>query len=441
MTKEQISERNIFIDKISEGAWNPGTLNTLFESGVKVSPEAHAEYTFNEVYLYLEYHAKERYLSLLIRTKDLENSIQFRFYYGEYLKQALNLIVNFQNKLSPYNYTDLVREMSEVCEDVFLEVEGQPLLRVTYGDKIASDSGFDWQQVNQTDIARLRQEPVNPEIEVFTENTQPELLYEKEEDEDESVDNLLAIIRAANAISQLSLQQLRVAKIIAKALRIEPDLSKDFLNEDNLLRNSCEWIEFGKCELVVLMPTHDGASRDPRRGVAYFDRLVKYPDREGEYPPESSVKDSPNICYRPADSLGGMTNGGKLLEIINLDRLSDSELCQFLIREVQHGIAQRWLAQPLRIGDKTTVDKETTLISGNLINSVRIQNLSEAIASCTSSMDISAGKVQAMFKKARTLDKIDCAFLGDELRSKVFWSLADKNLSSTILNELHNILM
>ncbi len=283
----------------------------------------------------------------------MENSIQFRFDYGEYLKQALSLIVNFQNKLSPNNYTDLVREMSEVCEDVFLEVEGQPLLRVTYGEKTASDPG----------IARPPQEPVNPEIEVFTENTQPELLCEKEEDEGESVDNLLAIIRAANAISQLSIQQLRVAKIIAKALRLKPDLSKDFLKEDNLLRNSCEWIEFGKCELVVLMPTHDGASRDPRRGVAYFDRLVKYPDREGEYPPESSVKDSPNICYRPADSLGGMTNGGKLLEIINLDRLSDSELCQFLIREVQHGIAQRWLAQPLTIGDKTTVDKETTLIS------------------------------------------------------------------------------
>ncbi len=37
MTKEQIAERNIFIDKIREGGWKPGKLNTLFDSGVSVT--------------------------------------------------------------------------------------------------------------------------------------------------------------------------------------------------------------------------------------------------------------------------------------------------------------------------------------------------------------------------------------------------------------------
>lgn len=72
----------------------------------------------------------------------------------------------------------------------------------------------------------------------------------------------------------------------------------------------------------------------------------------------------------------------------------------------------------------------------NLVNSVRIQELSDALKSCKPSMDESAPEVQSMLRKAGALDLTDRAFLNEPSGSERFWAQARGALSSKMFGEL-----
>lgn len=79
---------------------------------------------------------------------------------------------------------------------------------------------------------------------------------------------------------------------------------------------------------------------------------------------------------------------------------------------------------------KAMVDAYTTPASGNLINSVRIQDLSDAIA---------AGGLAAVWSAADDLDDLDRVYLQDRTQSQPFWDQARSALGIFALTVLENI--
>jgi hypothetical protein len=81
---------------------------------------------------------------------------------------------------------------------------------------------------------------------------------------------------------------------------------------------------------------------------------------------------------------------------------------------------------------KAAVDAFDLPYSGNLVNSVRIENLSRAVDACNPLMNRVAPPVIEAFSRAGRLDSTDRTFLQDEVTSKPFWDNARAKLSPAV---------
>jgi hypothetical protein len=72
----------------------------------------------------------------------------------------------------------------------------------------------------------------------------------------------------------------------------------------------------------------------------------------------------------------------------------------------------------------------------NLVNSIRIQALTDALAKCNDSMDGSAPEIVSMFAAVNALDDTDRTFLNDISSAKPFWAQAAGALSLRIYLQL-----
>jgi peptidoglycan hydrolase-like protein with peptidoglycan-binding domain len=145
--------------------------------------------------------------------------------------------------------------------------------------------------------------------------------------------------------------KLQISNLIKEGLAIDPK-TPDI--QEKKFRNTCEWIENGQCELLILTPTNDSETRCPELGDAYFDKEQKYPSLEGAYPltlesdNELTVLNNifdPRIIYLPQYTKhedGEMSGDGKLLKLITPLKkvLSKEDLKEILIHEVQHDADQ-----------------------------------------------------------------------------------------------------
>jgi hypothetical protein len=412
MSKAEFEAWSFFVEKVTNAGWLFENLTAFSQDEIVYSSKIQAEYENRQAHLHLELYSQEKYILFSITKDNFRNGVAFHFYFGENLKKVLELILNNQNRLSLDDYTDFIKSISVVCEYVLLEVQGLPCLRIS----------FDETFLNPQEIATTLEPPsmsINADIEQVLDNKLEEREDSSFEEElEKQLDDLDIVVDYATALTRFTNQHLRITLIIEEAVKIKPNPLKPLLHEDNLLHNSCEWIVQGKCDLCILMPTHDSKTRNPSRGVAYFDPLVKYPQREGTYPIDSSVKNSRHLRYADVDNIGGITDRGRLLEIFNPDKLSDSDLSRFLIQEIQRSVDC------------------TSLVSGNIINSIRIQNLYEAINLCLNSMDISAPQILNLFQKIDDLDCFDRMLLSKQEQSKPFFDLAKAKLTNTIYQKL-----
>jgi hypothetical protein len=90
-------------------------------------------------------------------------------------------------------------------------------------------------------------------------------------------------------------------------------------------------------------------------------------------------------------------------------------------------------------GFKAAVDAFDLPYSGNLVNSVRIENLSRAVDACKPSMNRVAPAVKEAFGRAWQLDSTDRTFLQDEVTSKPFWDNARAKLSPAVFKLFANV--
>lgn len=329
--------------------------------------------------------------------------------------------------------------------------------------------------------------------------------------------DLRATFAKITAVSRHIRQQNRIANIIAQGLAIVPDPARGTRDRDNLLHNSCEWIQQGQCQLFVLTPIHDSTTRDPTQGIAYFDPLVAYPNVGGDYPTANTVITSPHIQYGGSDDLGGLQPGGTRLEITNPQQQTDAQIKETLIHEVQHDADQTWPGQVWAVSGgasyndyqsefrsywiensegsvndhfgssrraarndrivsftdplgtehrfrtrfsnrrqekifwhlvdagydyvprlyttdrafRRMVNAFTMPVGGNLVNSVRIQAVSQALTACNTGSLRASAEVTALFTTASQLDAIDRRMLSSR-RSRPFWRQARTSLSSSV---------
>jgi hypothetical protein len=84
---------------------------------------------------------------------------------------------------------------------------------------------------------------------------------------------------------------------------------------------------------------------------------------------------------------------------------------------------------------KAMVDGFSSPVGGNLVNSIRILELGDAIDACTPLLDSSDARVRTVRIRAAALDPTDRAFLGGS-DSGPFWAHARRMLPASVLAEL-----
>ena len=85
---------------------------------------------------------------------------------------------------------------------------------------------------------------------------------------------------------------------------------------------------------------------------------------------------------------------------------------------------------------KAMVDAMVSPVGGNLVNSVRIQTLSERLDGCSRDMEPTDPAVTVMFSAADALDSLDRQYLQDDDISIAFWEQAWSRLSATVYDML-----
>jgi hypothetical protein len=88
---------------------------------------------------------------------------------------------------------------------------------------------------------------------------------------------------------------------------------------------------------------------------------------------------------------------------------------------------------------KAMADAFDQPFGGNLVNSVRIQALSDALAACNSGMNESDPAVERMLTASGALDSLDRQYLRNDDLSKDFWAQARARLKAEIYDMLHNM--
>jgi hypothetical protein len=87
---------------------------------------------------------------------------------------------------------------------------------------------------------------------------------------------------------------------------------------------------------------------------------------------------------------------------------------------------------------KTMADAMVSPVGGNLVNSVRIQTLSERLDGCNREMEPTDPAVLAMFAAADALDDLDRQYLQDDDISVAFWDQAAGRLSPMVYDMLYS---
>jgi len=125
----QLKIKDFIVEKLAKAGWNDFNLqewNNQLESGFSVYPEPEPRFKNDKSIIVLMYPPKSNYISLLISTKDYNNVVEFRFYYfnKRQLLDSLDIIIKYQDELSIENFNILIKELFEICEELFWELQG-----------------------------------------------------------------------------------------------------------------------------------------------------------------------------------------------------------------------------------------------------------------------------------------------------------------------------
>lgn len=122
MTEGQLSERDLFARRLRAAGWDDGGWDELFASGVRLTPEAQAEYQNPSFGLRLGYFADEGYVRFeCVRRRDGLTELCLHCYPRRGLAALLDALAAAQDSLSPDNYPEFVKTLIPLCDPLLME--------------------------------------------------------------------------------------------------------------------------------------------------------------------------------------------------------------------------------------------------------------------------------------------------------------------------------
>lgn len=119
MNKQQIAEESLFVSALSKAGWDADGIANMLRVGIAVHPEGHATLDTPKMVLAAQFFAAEQVITLLISTKEMDNTVRLRFEYGDNLESLLNWLVKSQEQLKVEAFAKQLREAIKHCKKVF----------------------------------------------------------------------------------------------------------------------------------------------------------------------------------------------------------------------------------------------------------------------------------------------------------------------------------
>lgn len=123
-TEEFIENRNLFLQKLHQNGWQIDDYEMMLEAGLCIAPQASAEFVANEnIYIALHYYLDEGLLYLELQNRMLEDDVQaYRLYKSQNIEELLNVLIDFEQRITKENWEDLVESLIDVCDSVLFEL-------------------------------------------------------------------------------------------------------------------------------------------------------------------------------------------------------------------------------------------------------------------------------------------------------------------------------
>lgn len=118
MSAEQLRERDTIVQALTKANWKASDLQKMFETGGFAYYEVEMTYENGKVRLTIQYPAEQRVIYFRLQTAS-GKMIALQIRCLNVIKQVLNAIVDFQDRISAANYKDELRSIVRLCPETY----------------------------------------------------------------------------------------------------------------------------------------------------------------------------------------------------------------------------------------------------------------------------------------------------------------------------------
>lgn len=131
MSPLQREQRALIVATLTGAGWKaPSNEIEMFEEGWWVRREAVLEHHGPQVLLTMFYRADQDAMYISFEFRD-GRMFELKFEVNEKLAELLQAITSFQDKVEEANFREHVRSLMQICEKIFVSVDGENFVRLT----------------------------------------------------------------------------------------------------------------------------------------------------------------------------------------------------------------------------------------------------------------------------------------------------------------------
>lgn len=122
MNEKQLKERTTVIHTLATSGWNGRKTNQLIDEGFWFDAEAVMDYQNDGIELVIQYCAEDNSVDFSINQGS--DGLDFVIKFENEIKEILDKIVSFQNKICLENYKTYIREIMKLCPVTYIVLDG-----------------------------------------------------------------------------------------------------------------------------------------------------------------------------------------------------------------------------------------------------------------------------------------------------------------------------
>lgn len=123
LNEMQLLKRNIVVEILQNKNWNNTHIEQEFEENKAVAPQVMFVYHNNPNFeIYLSYYIEENYIFLDLLNKNQRSENQICKLKATNLGEIIEKVIESQDQISDENWTDLLGQFIDICEEVVLEM-------------------------------------------------------------------------------------------------------------------------------------------------------------------------------------------------------------------------------------------------------------------------------------------------------------------------------